>query len=208
MLKTIRQAKKEARAQAKQDRAALKQRRKERSLLPKEERAKLNKQDAAEMKAASAKRKAEIKAMPKADARVAKNYDRSYWKRYYRTRRALISWSVVLAVILAIGIPVGILVNEFNAVAAKGSNYDQKAYDAAMVQASEAGLQIEAEGLVLLKNENNVLPLATRKVNIFGVSAYAPVLGGSGSAIGSGQGTNLLAALDSVGVEYNPALVS
>ena len=207
MLKTIRQAKKEARAQAKQDRAALKQRRKERSLLPKEERAKLNKQDAAEMKAASAKRKAEIKAMPKADARVAKNYDRSYWKRYYRTRRALISWSVVLAVILAIGIPVGILVNEFNAVAAKGSNYDQKAYDAAMVQASEAGLQIEAEGLVLLKNENNVLPLATRKVNIFGVSAYAPVLGGSGSAIGSGQGTNLLAALDSVGVEYNPALV-
>jgi beta-glucosidase len=207
MLKTIRQAKKEARKQAKQDRAALKQIRKERILLSKEERIKLKKLDTARRKAALAIRKADVKAMSKADARVAKKYDRAYWKRYNRARRTIISWSVVLAVILAIGIPVGILVNEFKAVAARGSDYDQNAFDATMVQARQVGLNIEAEGLVLLKNEDNLLPLAIRKVNVFGVSAYAPVLGGSGSAIGSGQGTNLLAALDSVEVEYNPALV-
>ena len=207
MLKTIRQAKKEARAQAKQDRAALKQRRKERSSLPKEERAKLNKQDAAEMKAAIAKRKAEIKAMPKADARVAKNYDRAYWKRYNRTRRALISWSVVLAVILAIGIPVGYLVNEYKVLAARGSNYDQSAYETEVVNAREISLNIEAEGLVLLKNEDNILPLSTKKVNVFGVNAYSPNLGGGGSAITSGNEGNLYDELDSVGVEYNPALL-
>ena len=204
MLKTIRQAKKEARARAKQDRAALKQRRNERRVLPKEERAKLNKQDAAEMKAATAKRKTEIKAMSKADARVAKNYDRAYWKRYNRTRRAIISWSVILAVILAIGIPVGNLIQKYNILAAQGSGYDQNAFNAEMVKAGDLGLQIEAEGLVLLKNEGNVLPLTTRKVNVFGVRAYSPVLSAPGNAVTAG--VNLYAALDSVGVEYNPAL--
>jgi beta-glucosidase len=206
MLKTIRQAKKEARAQAKQDRAAFKQRRKERSLLPKEERAKLNKQDAAEMKAASAKRKAEIKAMPKADAKVAKNYDRAYWRRYNQSRRATIVWSVILIVVLVIGTPIGYILTKFSHLAAQGSGYDQNAFGAEMVKAGDLALQIEGEGLVLLKNEGNILPLTTTKVNVFGISAYSPVLSASGSAVSSGAGGNLYDALHSVNVEYNPAL--
>ena len=65
--------------------------------------------------------------------------------------------------------------------------------------------EIAEEGIVLLKDEDNVLPLQNTKVNVFGWSSTNPVYGGTGS--GSLSGTyptvSLLEGLTNAGIEYN-----
>lgn len=68
--------------------------------------------------------------------------------------------------------------------------------------------QVEAEGIVLLKNEDEVLPLAKEKgVNVFGSTAIDPYYGSSGS--GSIKSDTLIGfydALNTAGVSYNTTL--
>ena len=68
--------------------------------------------------------------------------------------------------------------------------------------------QIAEEGIVLLKNEDNILPLKNTKVNTFGWSATNPVYGGTGSGSLSGAypTVTLLQGLTDAGLEYNTAL--
>ena len=75
---------------------------------------------------------------------------------------------------------------------------------------------IEAEGIVLLKNENinettKSLPLIgdDYKVNVFGWSSIDPAYtgGGSGSSNSLSLATSFYAALEENGIEYNPTLV-
>ena len=75
---------------------------------------------------------------------------------------------------------------------------------------------IEAEGIVLLKNENinestKSLPLVgdDYKVNVFGWSSIDPAYtgGGSGSSNSLSLATSFYTALEENGIEYNPALV-
>ena len=67
---------------------------------------------------------------------------------------------------------------------------------------------IAEEGIVLLKNEDNILPLKNTKVNTFGWSATNPVYGGTGSGSLSGAypTVTLLEGLTNAGIEYNTAL--
>lgn len=70
---------------------------------------------------------------------------------------------------------------------------------------------IEGEGAVLLRNENNTLPINTGngavKVNLLGERAYNPVYGGTGSGSGdSSSAITLPDALNQNGFEVNPAL--
>ncbi|MBR1813605.1 MAG: glycoside hydrolase family 3 protein [Lachnospiraceae bacterium] len=77
----------------------------------------------------------------------------------------------------------------------------------------DLGRKVSQEGSVLLKNDG-ALPLASseKKVTLFGVGAYSPILGG---AIGSSASNNdeagvpnhsLIDALTSAGIEVNPAV--
>ncbi len=70
--------------------------------------------------------------------------------------------------------------------------------------------RIEAEGLVLVRNESRTLPLAksTNKVNVFGWASTQWVASGSGSGQVSGSVTGILDALSDAGVEYNTELTS
>ena len=68
---------------------------------------------------------------------------------------------------------------------------------------------IEAEGAVLLKNENDALPLAKgNKVSLFGIASYAPAYGGKGSAqSGTTEGAiSLKQGLENAGFEVNADL--
>ncbi len=69
---------------------------------------------------------------------------------------------------------------------------------------------INEEGIVLLKNDQNVLPLASgSKISVFGKNSVNIVYGGSGSAAGSGEYTkSLFESLEAVGFDYNPTLKS
>ena len=64
--------------------------------------------------------------------------------------------------------------------------------------------QVMAEGLVLLENDEDVLPLADREVSVFGMSAATPVYGGGGAGgISSVGARSLFAALDDAGLDYD-----
>lgn len=73
-----------------------------------------------------------------------------------------------------------------------GSPVDENAYPRyyeseykSVAELKEAGLakvrEVEGEGAVLLKNENNTLPLKEKEVSLFGATAISPVYGGTGS---------------------------
>lgn len=66
--------------------------------------------------------------------------------------------------------------------------------------------EVEAEGAVLLKNDNSALPVdATSSVMLFGYASYSHTYGGSGSASSSSSypSVDLLTALKSVGLDVD-----
>ncbi|MBO5859692.1 MAG: glycoside hydrolase family 3 protein, partial [Clostridia bacterium] len=69
----------------------------------------------------------------------------------------------------------------------------------------EIAMQIESEGIVLIKNENNTLPLKNKKVNVFGAASCAiSMAGAAGSgAVRSDDIVDFYDALDNAGIEYN-----
>lgn len=68
--------------------------------------------------------------------------------------------------------------------------------------------QIEAEGIVMVQNENNTLPLAkdNKKVNVFGWASTAWLGLGSGSVQINSVQTDFLGALKNYGISYNTEL--
>ncbi len=77
--------------------------------------------------------------------------------------------------------------------------------------ALETNKKISDEGIVLLKNENSVLPLnENTKVNVFGWASAYPVYGGTGSgAMNDAYAiTDLLTGLHNAGIETNEELTS
>lgn len=68
--------------------------------------------------------------------------------------------------------------------------------------------KIVEEGIVLLKNNENILPLTRgSKITVLGKNANNLILGGSGSSAGSGSGidsVDLYTSLEDAGFEYNP----
>ena len=72
----------------------------------------------------------------------------------------------------------------------------------------EVGTEIEAEGIVLLKNENSALPLAAgSKISVFGQDSVDPVYGGGGAgSVDATKAVNLGTALEKSGFELNKTL--
>lgn len=78
---------------------------------------------------------------------------------------------------------------------------------AIIAETKEIAVQIESEGIVLLKNEENFLPLENKKVNIFGAGSVCPFFGGAGSgAITTDDPVTLYEAFEAEGIEYNSEL--
>ncbi len=72
---------------------------------------------------------------------------------------------------------------------------------------SQLAVEIEQEAIVLLKNEDNALPLEGKKVNVFGAASVVSLLGGAGSgAIVTHDPVYFYEALDEAGIEYNSEL--
>ena len=88
----------------------------------------------------------------------------------------------------------------------KANESTQDSYDNGLAVAQD----IEAQGAVLLKNDNDTLPMAATKVNLLGYGAYNPVYGGSGSGGSSytENRTDFVSAFEQAGIEVNPATKS
>lgn len=67
---------------------------------------------------------------------------------------------------------------------------------------------IESEGVVLLENKNDVLPLQNKKVNLFGYASTSIAYGGAGSgAADESKNISLPSALKEAGFEVNEELI-
>ena len=72
----------------------------------------------------------------------------------------------------------------------------------------EIAERIENEGVVLLKNEDEVLPLKSKKVNVFGAASCSIAFAGAAGsgAVRSSDAVGFYDALDNAGIEYNKEL--
>lgn len=97
----------------------------------------------------------------------------------------------------------------------KDTEYFKREYtsqDTRLAAAAELGQKIEAEGIVLLKNENNALPLATssssaKTITMFGIGSRDFVYGGTGSgSVDTSTAPTLRKALEKSGYSINPTM--
>ena len=88
------------------------------------------------------------------------------------------------------------------------SDYDTR--NEAITAAEELNKEIYGEGVVLLKNESDALPLGNAaKISLFGKNSNSLLTGGSGSGAGGGGSvTQLVQALNNEGFQLNPTLVN
>ncbi len=77
-----------------------------------------------------------------------------------------------------------------------------------VAETEQLAVDIESEGIVLLKNDDSTLPLSGKKVNVFGWASTNPIYGGTGSGSMNDQyeTTSILQSLTSAGIEYNTEL--
>lgn len=97
---------------------------------------------------------------------------------------------------------------------AYSASYDSK--EAVTEHANDVNLQLCQEGMVLLKNKDNALPIATPnsptpvssrpKVSVFGKNSVDIAIGGSGSGAASGESVSIYDSLDAAGFDVNPTL--
>ena len=121
---------------------------------------------------------------------------------------------LVLSAILLVAVLIGTyflstmatIIDSF--IGAPSGHYSDAEIADTKVKAEALAADVEAEGTVLVQNNDNTLPLAAdnKKVNVFGWASTAWLGGGSGSGGVSGVNTDLLAALTAYGVAYNTEL--
>lgn len=137
-------------------------------------------------------------------------------------------WLIVTAVVLAVFIALNVVANYFSNIISIALGGDRPYevdkenavvyYETETQSKSEANAlaadvtrRVAAEGDILLRNENNALPLKNgARVSIFGKNSVNLVYGGSGS--GGGDTTfakkTIFDAMDEAGFVYNPGLKS
>lgn len=116
--------------------------------------------------------------------------------------------SVILAIVLALNIVIGVFSETIDRFVI---GYKSNENTALRAEGRKLGEQIQAEGTVLLKNEDEVLPLdfGDDKVNVFGWAATDWVISGSGSGQVKRYGsTDFLTALKNYGISYNEELIN
>lgn len=86
---------------------------------------------------------------------------------------------------------------------------DYESKEATIEAGNELSISIAEEGIILLKNDGDILPLVGKNISVFGKNSVNLVYGGSGS--GGGDATtakNLYDSLSSAGFNINPTLKS
>lgn len=122
----------------------------------------------------------------------------------------LVRWNSVLAVVLVVAVAANwicldIQYSLINKVLT-GSDGLSEETEATSLALTE---EITEEGIVLLKNENNSLPIESgTKLNVFGWGSTQPIYGGTGSgSVDESTAVSLLEGLENAGFEINETLV-
>src|SRR5690625_1454344 len=172
--------------------------------LPKTERHQAKK----DLKAQWRERKKQIAGLPRSARRPQRAALKQEKKIYHRPRR-FITWGIV-------GVLAGVVAFAAAPFLAAMSNLLTVNVDSstpAAAQAREAAHKVSSavadEGVVLLTNEGETLPLAEDRINVFGFESFNLRYGGAGSgAADLSSASTLYEALDAHGITANPDLIA
>lgn len=123
--------------------------------------------------------------------------------------KGLIRWEALIAVIVAIAVIANMIIMGPEYGIINNAFADQYYLSEETIAASEQLVQdIANEGIVLLKNEDNALPLSdVKKINVFGWSSTNPIYGGTGSgSVDESTCITLLQGLKDAGFELNTTI--
>lgn len=128
-----------------------------------------------------------------------------------KTKRfaSMVRWQSVLAVILVIVVAANwICLNIEYSLLNKVMTGSDGLSDETAQASKDLVEEITGEGIVLLKNEGNALPLSTdTKLNVFGWGSTQPIYGGTGSgSVDETTAVSLLQGLENAGYELNTEL--
>lgn len=201
---------KEIRAAARErlaaEKAARRARRAELKAMSPEDRTAAKAADRAAAREAKQAAKTARASMTKDERREAKRRERAYRRLKNRPRR-LIIWGIVAVAIIGIIALIAPYVAGISRVAALTFTDDTPDAVAAREAAAPIAEAVSDEGMVLLKNDDNVLPLTDGTVNVFSFESFNLRLGGGGSGGAAGEGApTLYDALSEQGVAYNEDL--
>nr|WP_295270371.1 glycoside hydrolase family 3 C-terminal domain-containing protein [uncultured Blautia sp.] len=119
--------------------------------------------------------------------------------------------TILLSVLLIIVVAANTAIYKFNNIIDiyfNKINMDSPEIKQARDDAKNLTEEIESEGIVLLKNENNALPIQG-KINLFGYSSLSVAYGGTGSGAGDeSSNIDLYTGLQNAGFETNDELKS
>lgn len=151
--------------------------------------------------------KKSLKTLDKPERKAQKKAFKIFKKRKARVRRCIIWTAVLLLVAILAAGTAPILSMFFKVIGSQKYTSSGAEAEAARAKGYALSQEICEEGFVLLKNDDNVLPLKCNKISIFGDDVYNFVYGGSGSA-GADQAdaVSLFDALEQAGIEYNKTL--
>ena len=124
-----------------------------------------------------------------------------------RTMKSAMTWALAAALTMSAAAPAAFAENNSGV----GKYYTEFTSLNGVLEAEAAlNRQIGAEGFVLLKNINSVLPLTgVQNISVFGKNSVNPVYSGSGSSGGtSGNTVSIIDSLESAGFHVNPELVA
>ncbi|MHA6481998.1 glycoside hydrolase family 3 N-terminal domain-containing protein [Paenibacillus sp. strain BS8-2] len=195
--------------QVKEDKAKLRERKNEIAALPAEKRKAVIQQDQALRKEQKQQYKLELRALGRKERRAAKKQAKRYKKIKNRPRRA-VGWSIAAAAVVLLVVQFGPTAsNLFDMLSSKHITAvtDTPEGIAARENGGIIAEEIANEGIVLLKNEENQLPLQDKKVNVFGMASLNLRYGGGGSGAGdTSRAVNLFQGLEQAGITYNTEL--
>ncbi len=126
-----------------------------------------------------------------------------------RKRRMIIGTSAIA--LLAIGAIVfdAVVGSKYESLAAQFGEKTDANYNRSdnLAEGIRVNIAIQEEGSVLLKNEDNLLPLSNQKVTILGSYSHNYIQGGTGSAGGKDDASTVMMAdaFEKAGIDYNKA---
>lgn len=133
-----------------------------------------------------------------------------FWVK--KGKRHIVRWSAAVSWLLAVTVIANLICfgPMYNNISIILNSTGEVSEETAAV--SEAVIrEIGEEGMVLLKNSDNLLPLddQTEKLNVFGWASIAPIFGGTGSgAADTSDSVDILQSLHNAGYETNENLTN
>ena len=143
-----------------------------------------------------------IKDLDESEKILQKKAFKAFRKRLTRGRRA-IAWALLFAAVCGlVWVAVPVWENLGTVIPMKYST-DSETAQLARIGGAEISEAISDEGIVLLENRENFLPLQNKKVNVFGVDSYRIDTGKNAKS-----GISLFEGLERAGIAYNVDLHS